>query len=61
MSLLTRNFKKFAHDIRGATAIEYALIATLVALIVFAAIGATGTSVEGTYTAIADAILESSN
>ena len=61
MRLLIKNWKNFARDLRGATAIEYAMIATLVAVVIFAAMGATGTSVETTYTAVLEAILASTN
>ena len=39
----------FLHDTRGATAIEYALVASLVAVAAIAGIQLTGTSVEGLY------------
>ena len=46
--------KNFARDIRGATAIEYALVAGLIAMVVVTAIGTVGSNLSSTlYTAIA--------
>ena len=43
-------FKKFAADESGATAIEYGLIAALMAVIVIAAVGLLGPSLMQTFT-----------
>lgn len=40
---------KFFRDERGATAIEYALIASLIGLVLVVAIGAVGDSLTGTF------------
>lgn len=40
---------KFFRDERGATAIEYALIASLIGLVIITAVGAVGESVTGTF------------
>lgn len=44
--------KKFAADESGATAIEYGLIAALMAVVVIAAIGILGPQIEGTFQSI---------
>jgi len=41
--------KSFAHDIRGATAIEYGLIAGLIALVVIGAVGTVGSTLSSTF------------
>jgi pilus assembly protein Flp/PilA len=40
---------KFFRDERGATAIEYALIASLIGLVIIGAVGAVGDSVTSTF------------
>lgn len=40
---------KFAHDENGATAIEYGLIAGLIAVVVIGAVTAAGTSLDGMF------------
>ncbi|MFC5388024.1 Flp family type IVb pilin [Brevundimonas bullata] len=48
-----RNFiKNFAQDESGATAIEYGLIAALMAVVIIAGIGAFGTALENKFKAI---------
>jgi pilus assembly protein Flp/PilA len=45
---------KFIRDIRGATAIEYGLMAGLIALVIITAVGTVGTTLSSTlYAAIA--------
>ena len=44
---------RFLNDESGATAIEYGLIAALMAVIVIAAVGALGGSLQGAFTRIA--------
>ena len=52
-----RNFiKNFANDESGATAIEYGLIAALMAVIIIAGIGAIGTQLGDKFTTIAEKI-----
>ena len=46
---MTALIKKFAKDETGATAIEYALIASGIALAIIAGLSATGTSVNNMY------------
>lgn len=42
-------FRLFIADQKGATAIEYGLIATLVSIIIFGALGASGLNLSGYY------------
>jgi pilus assembly protein Flp/PilA len=46
-------FQKFLKDQSGATAIEYGLIAALIALVIITTITAVGTSLSTTFTNIA--------
>jgi pilus assembly protein Flp/PilA len=48
--------KRFFKEEEGVTAIEYALIASLIAIIIVGAVTATGTSVQGTFQAVANAL-----
>jgi pilus assembly protein Flp/PilA len=43
------SFFQFLRDERGATAIEYALIASLIGLVIVGAVGAIGDSLNGTF------------
>ena len=48
--------KNFARDIRGATAIEYALVAGLIAMVIIGAVSTVGTKLSSTlYAAMASA------
>ena len=49
-------FKNFAKDESGATAIEYGLIAALMAVIVIAAVGLLGPSLMGTFTNVSTSL-----
>ena len=46
-------FKSLIRDTRGATVIEYALIATLISVVIFASALAIGTSISGTFGSVA--------
>ena len=50
---MKRNIKSFLYDTQGATAIEYSLIASLIAVIIIAAVALTGTSLGTVYNTIA--------
>ena len=50
MSLITR----FASDESGATAIEYGLLAALIAVVIIGAVKAVGTNLSGKFTAVAN-------
>lgn len=47
---------KFIRDEQGATAIEYGLIASLIAVVIIAAVGLVGTTLSGTFQQVADHI-----
>jgi pilus assembly protein Flp/PilA len=49
-------FRRFATDQSGVTAIEYGLIAGLIAVVIIVAVQSVGTKVEGTFNAIASAL-----
>lgn len=49
MGLMIRKFTILRCEQRGATAIEYGLIASLLAVFLIGAIGSTGLNVEGLY------------
>lgn len=48
--------KQFWHDEQGATAIEYGLIAGLIAVVIIAALSALGTDIKGVFEEIRAAI-----
>jgi len=50
MSLITR----FASDESGATAIEYGLLAALIAVVIIGAVKAVGTNLSGKFTNVAN-------
>jgi len=47
-------FNKFIKDESGATAIEYGLIAALIAVVIIGAVTAVGTNLQGTFNNIAN-------
>jgi len=53
---MTRVVSRFLRDDRGATAIEYALIAALVALAIMVGAGALGNNLNARYGAIANQV-----
>jgi pilus assembly protein Flp/PilA len=48
--------KRFLADQAGATAIEYGLIAALIAVVIIAAVTAVGTGVSATFQSVAGAL-----
>lgn len=48
------NFSEFLRDEEGATAIEYGLIAALIAVVAMVAMGNVGTSLKGIFEEIAE-------
>ena len=48
--------KQFARDEEGVTAIEYGLIAALIAVVIIAAVTLVGTSLDPTFRAVATAL-----
>jgi pilus assembly protein Flp/PilA len=53
---MTKFFSRFAKDESGATAIEYGLIAALIALVLVSALGVLGGKVEGTFQNVGNAM-----
>jgi pilus assembly protein Flp/PilA len=49
-------FSNLARDEGGATAIEYGLIAALIAVVIIAAIQTVGTQLSGVFTTVASAL-----
>ena len=47
---------RFLRDESGATAIEYALIATLISVVIVASVTSLGTKVKATFTSVAAAL-----
>ncbi|MEJ0044403.1 MAG: Flp family type IVb pilin [Rhizomicrobium sp.] len=45
---------RFARDISGATAIEYAMIASIVSIVIFTAVTSIGTSLTAFFNSLAD-------
>jgi pilus assembly protein Flp/PilA len=50
---MTNLFSRFVRDESGATAIEYGLIAALIAVVVIGAVTAVGTGLSGTFNTVA--------
>jgi pilus assembly protein Flp/PilA len=50
------NIKNFLRDESGATAIEYGLIAALIAVVIIGAVTAVGTSLNTTFTNVSTAV-----
>ena len=49
-------FNRFLNDQSGATAIEYGLIAALIAVVIIGAVTSTGTAVDATFQTVAGAL-----
>ena len=47
---------RFIHDVRGATAIEYALIASLIAMVIIGGITAVGTALSTTFSGVSGSL-----
>ena len=56
MKTIMLGVTRFIKDEDGATAIEYGLIAALIAVVIISAVTATGTQVKGAFCAVATAI-----
>jgi pilus assembly protein Flp/PilA len=56
MSTFLTNLRALANDERGVTALEYGLIAGLVAVVIVTSVTALGTKLNTTFTAIAAAL-----
>lgn len=53
---MTKFVSQFINDESGATAIEYGLIAALIAVVIISAVTALGTSIKGKFGEVATAI-----
>ncbi len=53
---MTNLFARFVRDESGATAIEYGLIAALIAVVIIGAIQAVGTNLSTTFTKVSSSI-----
>ena len=53
---MTKLFARFVSDESGATAIEYGLIAALIAVVIIGAVGLVGTNLGTTFTNISGSI-----
>jgi pilus assembly protein Flp/PilA len=60
MSTTNALFTRFLKDESGATAIEYGLIAALIAAVVITALTAIGTNLNGTFTSIGNSVSSAS-
>ncbi|MGO4158000.1 Flp family type IVb pilin [Cupriavidus sp. YAF13] len=56
MNALINNIKRFANDEDGVTAIEYGLIAALIAVVIIGAVATVGTQLKSTFTTIGTAL-----
>ena len=56
MKNFSQSFKTFWADEEGATAIEYGLLAALIAGVIVVSVGALGTTLNGIFTTIKTAI-----
>jgi len=53
---ITQMFKKFTRDEEGVTAIEYGLIAALIAIVIITAVTSVGTQLKAVFTSVANAL-----
>ncbi|MBV8977895.1 MAG: Flp family type IVb pilin [Alphaproteobacteria bacterium] len=53
---MTKLLSTFMRDESGATAIEYGLIAALIAVVVIGAVTAVGTGLSGTFSSVAGSV-----
>ena len=53
---MTKFINRFAKDESGATAIEYGLIAALIAVALITILGTVGTNLKSTFSSIADGV-----
>lgn len=61
MKNLYAGFKSFINGEEGVTAIEYALIASLIAVVIIAGVTATGTKIEAVFQGIAAKLVAPTN
>jgi pilus assembly protein Flp/PilA len=53
---MTNLFSRFVRDESGATAIEYGLIAALIAVVVIGAVTTVGSNLSGTFSTVAGSV-----
>ncbi len=53
---MTKSIQNFLRDAGGATAIEYGLIAALIAVVIIGAVSVVGTSLSTTFTTVSASI-----
>ncbi|HEX2800634.1 MAG TPA: Flp family type IVb pilin [Phenylobacterium sp.] len=53
---MSQFMSRFLNDESGATAIEYGLIAALIAVVLVTAVGLVGTKLDGTFTKVSNAL-----
>jgi pilus assembly protein Flp/PilA len=58
---MTKFFNRFAKDESGATAIEYGLIAALIAVALIAILGTLGSSLTGTFSKVSSKLTEANS
>ena len=56
MKAFAQNIKQFFRDEEGVTAIEYALIAALIAVVIIGAVSLVGQDINNTFNEVADAL-----
>ncbi|ADU12122.1 Flp family type IVb pilin [Asticcacaulis excentricus] len=57
---MTNLIKNFANDESGATAIEYGLIAALIAVALITTLGALGKNLDATFKGVSDKLVQAS-
>lgn len=60
MKNLMNNMKRFMRDEEGVTAIEYGLIASLIAVVIILSVTSVGTQLKAVFTSIATALTPAS-
>jgi len=60
MKNLMNNMKRFVRDEEGVTAIEYGLIASLIAVVIILSVTSVGTQLKAVFTSIATALTPAS-
>jgi len=55
-AIMTNLFSRFVRDESGATAIEYGLIAALIAVVIIGAVTAVGTGLSGTFNTVSGSV-----
>ena len=58
---MTKFFSRFAQNESGATAVEYGLIAALIAVVIITGATAVGTALNAKFTAIGTAVVQNQN